>query len=54
MNRPAIEVVRFIPHDQADSYRRRGWKVSAHDRGAHRKYGVIASKPVKPKKRTRK
>jgi hypothetical protein len=54
MQRPAIELVRLIPFDKADSYRRRGWKVSPHDRGAHRKYGVIASKPVKPKKRTRK
>lgn len=53
MKRPLIELVRLIPFDEAESYRRRGWKLSRHDRGNHQRFGLIASKPVKPKKRGR-
>jgi hypothetical protein len=53
MKRPSVELVRFISFDKAESYRRRGYKVAPHPHGNHKRFGMIASKPAKPKKRGR-
>lgn len=53
MKRPSVEIVRFIPFDKAESYRKRGYTIATHAHGAHRGYGLIASKPAPKAKKKR-
>ena len=53
MKRHPVEIVRFIPFEKQAAYRKRGYTISTHAQGAHRGYGLIASKPAKKAKRRR-
>lgn len=53
MKRHPVEIVHLsVPFDRQREYRRAGFNVAPHD-GHHRGRGLIASKPVKAKRKKR-